>query len=133
MHQEGDGVLQLLGLLRYRHVRTGLPGQPLPTPPLSSSHRRGPRFPGIPGLGEACVTFSGWSEALATHLWQLKPDGLRAVSRAIVEFQARGPLFLQWAQQVDPLQFPQGNRAAQFLGAAETTELGSSQGTGQCR
>lgn len=56
------------------------------------------------------------SEALATHLQQLKPDGLGVVGRAIVEFQARGSLTLQGAQQVEPVQVLQGDGAALFLG-----------------
>lgn len=41
---------------------------------------------------------------LLTHLWQLQPDGLGVVSSAIIEFQARGPVLLQWTEQVEPLQ-----------------------------
>ena len=70
------------------------------------------------------------SEALAAHLHQLKPDGPGVVGRAVVEFQARGPIALQGAQQVESLQVLQGDGAVQFLGAVETAELGPSQGRG---
>lgn len=131
IQQEDDGVLQLLGLLGQRHVSTGLPSQfpslPLPTP-----------LPEPWALAQAQVplhTRAGWrhsssfprvTEALATHLWQLQPDGLGAVGQTIVEFQARGPVLLQGAQQAEPLQVLQGYGAAQFLGIAEMAELGSS-------
>lgn len=59
-----------------------------PPPPLPNTH----------------TFFLGTTEGLVTHLWQLQPDGLGVVSRAIIEFQARGPILLQWAQQVEPLQ-----------------------------
>lgn len=60
--------------------------------------------------------FLGTTEGLVTHLWQLQPDGLGLVSRAIIEFQARGPILLQWAHQVEPLQVFQGDGEAEFLG-----------------
>lgn len=60
--------------------------------------------------------FLGTAEVSAPHLGQLQPDGLGVISGAIVEFQARDPIVLQWAEQVEPLQVFQGDGAAGFLG-----------------
>lgn len=95
-------------------------------------------LPGRPHLCRAYGTLERWVSARAqapasrlptmvrgsaTHLRQLKPDGLGAVGGAIVEFQAREPLFIQGAQQVQLTQVPQGDGAVRCLGAAETQSL----------
>lgn len=91
------------------------------------------RAPSTRGLGEALAIFPGWPGAPATHLRQLKPDGSRVLRGAVVEFQARRPLCLPGAQQVEPLQVPQGDGAVQSLGAGKTAELGPSwEGRGPC-
>lgn len=76
-------MLQLLGLPGHRHVRTGRPRQPplCPRPHHAWQCASAWAQPlAMPGPGEALASFPGCSEALATHLRQLKPDGPGAIS-----------------------------------------------------
>lgn len=113
MEQEGDGVLQLPSL-RAQACEDRLPASlPLPCPHDAWAV-------GIGGARLRACQPPRWSGALATHLRQFEPDGLGAVSGAVVEFQGRGSACLQGAPQVELLQVPQGDGAAQCLGKAGT-------------